>query len=134
MQHQVTRGRSGLPVIREQGGGMSNTGSATIVCSAMGERVQPLFVPQGYSNSEHALFIAKVGMILISASHDRQSEEATAYQITAIGTDDDRDALVSKVIADYENGDGTFPDQLQEAKKAALDKSFCYHCREPHYT
>ena len=133
MQHNVTRSKSGLPVIREEGGGMSNTGYATIVCGAQGEKVKPLFVPRGYSNAEHALFVAKVGMLFVDASHNRRGESATAYQIDAIGTADNPDELITSVLYEYEDGDGTFPEWLQEAKSAALKKSDCYHCRDAHY-
>jgi hypothetical protein len=137
---QVERSRSGLPTIDEYGGGKTNTGNATIVCGPNGEKVKPLFVPRGYSNDVHAIFVAKIGMHIIDAEHDRRSESATVSRIVSIGGKNeysgeyDADTLVLEEIGGYENGDSDAPEMFNEAIDAAIRKSKCYHCREPHYT
>ena len=133
MNTKVGRSKSGLPTILESGGGASNTGSAVIVTGEHGDKVKPLFVPRGYSNGDHAIFVAKVGMHLVKAGHDRGGESATVHRIDAIGTLEDQDELVTLEIGGYEDGDSNAPAEFENAINAALKKSRCYHCREPHY-
>ena len=133
MQYSVGRSKSGLPTITESGGGATNTGNADVICGPNGEKVKPLFVPRGYSNGDHALFVARVGMHIVSASHSRRGESATVYKITAIGDGDRQDDLVTDVVGEYEDGDGNIPDFLQAAVDAALEKSHCYHCRSAYF-
>ncbi len=57
------RSRSGLPTVTESGGGMTNTGYATVIASADGTALKPLFVPKGYANQEHAIFVLRSGSI-----------------------------------------------------------------------
>lgn len=130
---KIRRSKTGKPVIAESGGGMSNTGSSTIVCGPLGQPLKPLFIPKGYSNGEHALFVVGPGMHVISASRDRSGEYVTVRQILAIGIDSAPDELEVEVVAEHQNGDGNIPSELQAAVDAAIEKAFCYHCREPHY-
>lgn len=129
----IQRSKSGIPTLTENGGGETNTGSAQVIAGPRGEKVKPLFIPRGYSNQDHAIFVLKVGMIVVKAWHDRNGEGASAYKITKIGTPTDPDAVESEKIAEYENGDGNFPDWLEAARQAALKKSHSYHCRSPFY-
>lgn len=143
MSYRVNRSKSGLPTITECGGGASNTGNAIIVTGPHGEKVRPLFVPRGYSNGDHAIFVAKAGMHLIYADHDRGGESATVKRIVHIGGEPinwkgetepfDSDLLCLEEIGSYANGDSNAPPEFQDAIDAALNKSHCYHCREPHY-
>jgi hypothetical protein len=130
---KVGRSKSGLPTVVEEGGGASNTGSATVICGSDGQRLIPLFIPRGYSNGEHAIFVAEPGMCLIDASHDRRGESVTINRILAIGAKDEPDRLVLKVAYEYEDGDGNIPAGFQAAANAATEKARCYHCREPHF-
>lgn len=129
----VGRSKTGLPTITENGGGMTNTGYCTVICGANGEALKPLFVPRGYSNGDHAIFIARPGMHLVDASCDRGGESVTVERINAIGTENDPDELVTETIYEYENGDGNIPAKFQSVVNAALEKANCYHCRESHY-
>jgi len=129
----VGRSKTGLPTITESGGGMTNTGYCTVVCGKNGEALKPLFVPRGYSNGDHAIFVAQPGMCLVNASRDRGGETVTVERIKAIGTNDDPDELITEVIYEYENGDGNIPAKFQPPVDAALGKAYCYHCREPHF-
>ena len=133
MYSKVGRSKSGLPTITEEGGGASNTGSAIVVCGPQGERVKPLFVPKGYAQGTHAIFVAKVGMYILEGSHSKGNEEVVAYCIELIGKIDQPDFLVLRRVGEYANGDSNLPDFLDVAVDAALAKSRCYHCREPHY-
>jgi len=130
---KVGRSKTGLPTITENGGGATNTGSAMIVCGANGEKLNPLFVPRGYSQGDHAIFVARAGMHIVNAEHSRRGESATVYRIDGIGTDDNPDAVVFHEVAGYEDGDGNVPPEFNATVDAALEKSHCYHCREPHF-
>jgi hypothetical protein len=130
----VGRSKTGLPTITENGGGMTNTGSCQVVCGANGEALKPLFVPRGYSNGVHAIFVARPGLHLVSSGRDRSGEWVTISRIEAIGTEDEPDELVTEDVYEYENGDGNIPEKFQAAADAALEKTNCYHCREPHWS
>jgi len=128
----ITRSKSGLPTVTECGGGMKNTGYATIVCGATGKRLKPLFVPKGRSNGDHAIFVVIPGVThLVGASVSRQKEIATIEKIVAIDEDDN---LLTEIVGEYENGDyGNVPNKFKAAVQAAIKKGQCYHCREAHY-
>lgn len=133
MFSRVGRSKTGLPTVTENGGGSTSTGSAVVICGAHGEKLKPLFVPRGYSNGEHAIFVAKPGMLILNANHSRRGESVTVHRIMSVGNQDDPDALITEIVFEYENGDGNIPDFLTEAAEATIKKSYCYHCREPHY-
>ena len=128
-----TRSKTNLPVIAENGGGMSNTGSATVICGTHGEALKPLFIPKGYSNGDHALFVAKLDMVVVFAGHDRSGESVSVNRIVSIGTDSDPDEIVLEKMYEYENGDGNIPEGFEAAAQAALEKSKSYHCRSPFF-
>ena len=128
---KVGRSKTGLPTIMESGGGSTNTGSAQIVAGANGEKVKPLFIPRGYSNGDHAIFVVRPGMLLIDASHDRQGDRITVRRI--IGVEKESEELLLEVIGEEENGDGNIDSHYADAAKAALNKAHCYHCHEAHY-
>ena len=118
----------------ESGGGATNTGGATIVCGPTGEMVEPLFVPKGYCNDNHAVFVAQPGMCLVEAAMGCRGEDVTVYRIITIGTPDDPDALILEEVCSYADGDWNgFLADFRRAAEAALSKSMCYRCREPHY-
>ena len=127
------RSKSGLPTLCEEGGGMTNTGGARIITGPKGERMKPLWVPRGYSNADHAGFVIHVGMCVIDAWHNRETESVRVERITQIGTVDSPDELLTELVEEWENNDGTLPSEFEAARKAALEKSYCYHCRDPHY-
>lgn len=133
MTCKVQRSRTGLPTMSERGGGMTHTGSCTIICGAKGEPLRPIFVPRGSCGGDHAIFVVKPGYYILDAWHDRDSEKVCAYKILAIGTEEGADFLQLEEVGAYENGDTDLPPFLNDAVKAATDKSHCYHCREPHY-
>ncbi len=127
----VGRSKSGLPTITENGGGMTNTGYATIVCGSSGEKLKPLFVPRGYSNGVHAIFVVKPGIThLISASRGNWGETARVEKVIEIY---ENDCLITETIGEYENGDGNITDHFSTAVDAAIAKTKSYHCRSPFY-
>jgi hypothetical protein len=86
---KVSRSKSGLPTITENGGGMSNTGYATVICGANGQALKPLFVPRGYSNGDHAIFVVRPGEThLAHASRGKWGESVTIEKVTDIADDD----------------------------------------------
>lgn len=126
----IGRSKTGKPTITENGGGMTNTGSATIVCDADGQKLKPLFIPRGYSNGEHAIFVIEPGQTcFVNAGRSHQGDYATVYRIIKIK----EPSFETEILGKYENGDGDIPSKFQAAFTAALEKTKCYHCREPHY-
>ena len=125
----VGRSKTGLPTITESGGGSSNTGYACIVCGPNGEKVKPLFVPRGYSNGDHAIFVARPGMCIVSASHSRRGESAAVSRIVEIIGDE----LKLEAVGEWEDGDGNIPEQFEAAQSAAMSKAHDYHCRRAFY-
>lgn len=129
----INRSKSGLPTITECGGGMTNTGDSRIICGTRGERIVPLFVPKGYSNGDHAIFVAKPGMHIITASHDRSGETIRAWRMGEIVKEGEYEYVSCALVGEAENGDSVIPDYLIEAAAAANDKAHDYHCRRAWY-
>ncbi len=133
----VGRSKSGLPTLTENGGGSTNTGSATCIAAATGAPLTPLFVPKGYSNGDHAIFAVKPGYVVAEAGHDRGGEVVSVYRIREIYPPDhpEKPNLVelSAPVYEYGDGDEVGDANFRDVAKAALAKSKCYHCREPHY-
>lgn len=124
------RSKTGLPTLAECGGGMSSTGSARVICGPHGEALKPLFVPRGYSNGDHALFVVRPGMLVVCAGYDRRGERASVDRIVAIGSGSSfPDEVLLEPLFSVENGDGDIPEYLWPAVQAALDKAHSYHCR-----
>ena len=120
------RSKTGKPTIAESGGGSSNTGSATIICGASGEKLRPLFVPKGYSNGEHAIFVVVPGQThIVQAGHSRSGEWARVERIAGLKGDE----LILETVGEYEDGDGNIPDTFRDAVDAATRKAHSYHCR-----
>lgn len=130
---KVTRSKSGLPTLCESGGGSSNTGFSTVVVGPNGEPLKALYVPKGYSNGDHAIFVVTVGMIVIHCGRDRIGENIEGVRIDVIGIEGDPDEVATSPLFSWENGDGDVPEEFREAVDAAHEKAHCYHCREPHF-
>ncbi len=125
------RSKSGLPTTTENGGGMTNTGHATIVCGADGQKLKPLFIPRGYSNGDHAIFVIEPGKTHFArAWRSRGGDGAVVEKVISIDGDDN---LEVATVGEYENGDGNIPSNFQDAVDAALKKCRAYHCRSAHY-
>ena len=130
---KVSRSKTGLPTLCESGGGSSNTGSATIIAGPHGEPLKALFVPKGYCNGDHVIFVVAVEMVVVTCGHDRSGESVEGVRIKAIGTLDDPDELITSPLFSWENGDGNVPLEYEGAVKAAREKAHDYHCRRPYF-
>jgi len=115
----------------EQGGSMTKTGKATIVCNSRGEELYPDFVySHGHlSNGKHAKFLIENGVLVTSTKHGFiEIEQVVAEK------DEDKVWLVINMI--WEGRIEQLPDYYQEftyACLAANEKANCFHCREPHF-
>lgn len=125
----ISRSKTGLPVICESGGSVTSSGSAQIICGENGEKLRPLFIPKGYCNDTHALFVARVGIFIIKSSWSRGGEGTDVWKVKKI--------LSEKVLAELayseSNGDGNIPEFLREAAEAAKKKAHNFHCREAYF-
>lgn len=125
----------GYPALWESGGGMSNTGKATIICGKNGEKKRSVYVRRkGHlSNGNHALVIVEIGDFVITSKHHRGDFEINVYKIKDI-IKDERIAELELVYEFYNNEWQTdIPEYLKEAVKASMDKATDYHCRDPYY-
>lgn len=130
----IERSRKGLPCLWEAGGGLTNTGRATIIADRNGRPKSPIYVRGAGSLScgEHALVPIEVGDHVIKAYHHRKDFEIVVYRIVEIR---DEEAEV-EVVMDYRMGEWAPSEPsgpLAEAVMAAKKKATCYHCRSPHY-
>ena len=127
--------KKGHPAVWEHGGGMSNTGYATIVAGLQGEKLSPIYINRrGHlSCGEHALFIVTTGFHIIFADHHRGDFEIEVYRITAINKEEKFADM--ELVCEYSQGEWNVEPQefLHAAIDAAVDKASCYHCREAHY-
>lgn len=133
---RVNRSKSGLPTLTECGGGATNTGSVTLIADGDGNPAKPLFVPKGYSNGDHAIFVVKPGMTIVKAWRDRGGERVSVERITHIFPDDNGEQaneIVCAPVGEYENGDWNLPDSFERVVRIAIEKAHCYHCREAHF-
>lgn len=118
--------KRGIPCIWESGGGMTNTGYATVIAGRHGEALKAIYVRTHGSLAceDHALIPVKVHDYVIYVEHNRKEENIKVYQITEINIDD----KIAEVCQINE-----IPKYLQNAIDACIDKSYDYHCRTPYY-
>jgi hypothetical protein len=118
-EDNIVKTSKGYPAIWESGGGMTNTGTARIVCGPNGEKLKPVYIRKKgqLSCSTHALFLLKHGIYVIEV--DRHNDEYTMK--IAINN--------NGVFEEVEN----IPFFLDEAIKAAREKTRHYHCRNAYY-
>ena len=132
---ELTMTKKGFPALWEEGGGWSNTGSATIVAGPNGERLKPVYVRRAghLAGGDHALLIVRKGYHVVKASHHRRDFTIKVYRIVDIDLED----KVAQVecLCEFSMGewDNDPPPMLEEAIEAARAKATCYHCRSPHY-
>jgi hypothetical protein len=145
----IHRTKKGLPALWESGGGYSNTGEAQLITGPKGEKEKPIYIRRRGSLAceDHALFVVKVGDLVIQSFHHRKDFEHKIYQIIAI-REDEADL---KLLAEYSEGQwdagdlgqkleldlARLPEEplmdLTKAIIAAEAKAKDYHCREPYY-
>ena len=144
---KITRSKTGIPCLWENGGGNSNSGDATVIAAKNGAPKKAIYVARGghLSNGQHALIPVHVGDYIVSASHRREDWSIRIERIESIpacppqtppsGWIDPEDKLTTKLVNSFDRGEWDSPldENLVAAVDAAKNKATCYHCREPHY-
>jgi len=135
MKTTIELTKKGYPSIWEKGGGMSNTGSATIVAGSHGEKLPPVWINRRgeLSCGYHALIIISEGYHVIFADQHRGDYEIQVCRITAI--DKEFQLADLELVCEYSHGEWDVEPSylLSEAIDSAVKKANCYHCREPHF-
>ena len=127
----IFRTNAGLLTTTENGGSDTDTGHATVVCAARGERREPLYVPRGYASGDHADFVVHPGQThLVEAGHSRDGEWVSVWKIVAVTDSGEARAVL---VGEWENGVDNMPPEFVMAMEAALEKSHCYHCQHVHF-
>lgn len=132
------KSRSGKAVYWEEGGASSNTGFAKIICNADGSKKTALFFKHGghLSNDKHALFIVDTGDFLIDAYQHRGDVYISVKQVWDIvetGENYITRTIINVSKFSNEEWDIEPPEYLDTAIRAAVNKSFDYHCRSVYY-
>jgi hypothetical protein len=130
---KVERSKTGTPCLWEKGGGMTNTGSATLICDYIGAPKAPIYVKRSgqLACGQHALIPIDVGDLVVEASHHRGDFTIKVFRIDAIGFegDDDNARLVNHYTFDRGEWDKPLPAVLEAVVEAAKTKATTYHCR-----
>lgn len=122
----------------EAGGGYSNTGDANIICSIAGASLKPVFVKtKGHlACGEHAMFLFYPGQPWVEIEVRRwRSDYNVLINKYVLKNDEIEKETIWKIenVNDVINELPTRLKKFEEAIKVAIQKSNCYHCREPHY-
>lgn len=159
MRYPLSISKTGLECAMESGGGMTNTGEATIIASPDGGKPQALTVFTGghLSNSNHALIPVGVGCYVLMGGRSRSDLNMTIWRVDSLhnsGLIDPKDLPDGYIfhasfgdsrgkyfwaemscMNTFSNGewDNTLPSHMVKPVAALIDKLSCYHCREPHY-
>jgi hypothetical protein len=129
---RITRTKSGLPALWEEGGGYTSTGWARLIAGPNGEKLKPVFIrTRGHlACGEHALFVVRPGFIVAEACHGRDPE-ISVYRIEGFAEDE---AQVTRLhhwsLGEW---DSPPPADLEPMIRAARDKSRDYHCRRMYW-
>lgn len=121
----------------ECGGGLSNTGSATILCGPSGEPLKGVYLSRS-CNSVHAMFIRN-SLIEVSTSYWNKGCFKFSTRLCYFYVDDNHLVKQKDLLQldfNSETLDETLPEihqKFRDAIIASTEKATCYHCREPHY-
>lgn len=134
---KLKKTKKGYPAYWESGGGYRNTGNSTILANKDGQPKKALYIRRRgeLANSPHALVILEVGDHIIEANHHREDFTIEIFRITGFENNGEETfAIVERVNRfDKSEWDAEFPEYLEAAVQAAVEKATCYHCREPHF-
>ncbi|MBN1325962.1 hypothetical protein JW977_03195 [Candidatus Falkowbacteria bacterium] len=119
--------------VAEEGGGMTNTGSGTVVCGLSGKALRPYYVPRGghLACGTHAYF--SVPNAVVTVTGYRRDENVTIEEHRIV-----RDGNVARIkskklwCGELEVLPESF-NRFQAAAEAASTKGNCYHCRCVHF-
>ena len=119
--------------LSEFGGGMTKTGSATVVCGVSGKPLKPykIFRHGDLACNTHALFSVPEKAITIRAEKNRQ---IVIREHKIVITAPRRACIHSETL--WTGNFLELPNRLsryQNAVDAAREKAYCYHCRCVHY-
>ena len=117
----------------ENGGGMTNTGSGTIVCGLSGKALRPYYVSRGghLACGTHAHF--SVPNAAVTVTGYRCDDEVTIEE-HKICRDGNIARIESKLL--WSGNVKMLPESLSRfraAAEAAREKGNCYHCRHTHF-
>ncbi len=132
--------RSRIPVAWECGGSSSNTGACTIWCSPDGGKKKAFIVRSSghLSNGEHALVPVNYGDYRIDVDHAGDDLAITIFMVDRIlvpaPAEGDKATIFFKEVANFSLGewDHEVP-HLAAAIDAAVNKCYCYHCRNAYW-
>ena len=126
IKDKIVKTAQGHFAIWEEGGGMTNTGHATIITGPNGEKLEPVYIKLrgNLSCGEHALFLLKQGMWVICVDRKHDQYETNIYHYE--GTE-----LIS--LSYLTSIEISCPSFLEAVIKIAKEKTRHYHCREPYY-
>jgi hypothetical protein len=130
MKIQLIKTIKGFPAFWESGGGMTSSGSATIVVDKYYGMKRAIYIPRGghLSNGNHALIGMQIGDRIISYTRSQGKNTLTDFQISKIFEDGERlfAEVVEKVFVNEEINE----DIMNEAYRVVIEKSHIYHCRD----
>ena len=130
--------KSGRPALWEEGGGMTSSGSATLIADTDGGPASAQFVPRGGSLAcgKHALIPVKAGMFVIFAGHGHGAASIRIERIEAINPGERAGTFdaTTRVVGEYQQGGWVRPlpadmPLLALAAARAKSKSYSYHDR-----
>jgi len=146
MKIRIERTKRGYPAYWESGGGISDTGEATIIAGKDGKPKNAIYVRSRgqLANCRHALIPIEVGDYIIVAFHYREDFQITIYRVMDFEeVKGEMYAIIEHVNCKYDmehiicygmdEWDAPLPAFLEAAVQAVMEKATCYHCREPHY-
>ena len=119
--------------VTENGGGMTNTGSGTVVCGLSGKALHPYRLPRGghLSCGTHAYF--SVPKAVVTVTGYRRDDNITIEEHRII-----RDGNIARIESKklWFGALEVLPEmfnRFQAAAEAASEKGNCYHCRCVHF-
>ena len=133
----VERTKKGFPALWESGGGYRNTGDAVIVADKDGQPKRATYIRRrgSLANSPHALIILEEGDHIVEAHHHREDFTIEISRIVGFEAGGEETYAIVETVNRFDRGewDADFPEFLETAVQAAVEKATCYHCREPHF-
>lgn len=146
MEFEIEKTEFGLPAAWEAGGGLRNVGTALIIARPDGGAPEAVDIRRegDLALSTHALIVVSPGFYIVDVSrwdnHRKGRFTVRILRIRKIVEDDhEPDGLVAITDVVKYNANtmdeaiALAPPPLARAVEAAVKKSLCYRCCEPHY-
>lgn len=133
LREELQRTQKGYPALWEKGGGYSSTGKVQLIAGPQGEKKRPVYIRQRgeLAGKEHALFVVEPGDLVVYIKRKRSDYMKAVYRIAKLKEDT---AILERLhLFDFGQWDTDPPEAFQDVLEAARKKSWCYHCRTPHY-